>query len=72
MFDAMIWIGTVVTLAGLAGLVWCILRVARAKRAGLQDEDLRAVMQSTMPLNTGALFLSVIGLMLVVIGIMLG
>ncbi|AVO36287.1 hypothetical protein [Pukyongiella litopenaei] len=72
MFDAMIWIGTVVTLAGLAGLVWCILRVARAKRAGLREEDLRAVMQSTMPLNTGALFLSVMGLMLVVIGIMLG
>ena len=72
MFDAMIWIGTALSLAGLAGLVWCILRVARARRAGLSDEELRAAVARVLPLNMGALFLSVIGLMLVVVGVMLG
>lgn len=65
-------IGAAVTLLGLAGLIWCILRVARARKAGLGDEALRGVMQKTIALNLGALFLSVIGLMMVVVGLLLG
>ncbi len=65
-------IGATVTLLGLAGLIWCILRVARARKAGLEDEALRGVMQKTVALNLGALFLSVIGLMMVVVGLLLG
>ena len=57
---------------GLAGLIWCIIRVSRARKAGLSEEELRAAVQAVLPLNLGALFLSVIGLMLVVIGVMLG
>ena len=71
MFEVMIWAGAALSMVGLAGLVWCILRVARARRAGLKDDALRAVLQSVIPMNMGALFLSVIGLMLVVIGIIL-
>ncbi|MGK7652554.1 MULTISPECIES: hypothetical protein [unclassified Roseovarius] len=69
--EILIWLGAAVTLAGLALLVWCILRVIRARRAGLSDDDLRATLQRILPVNTGALFLSVIGLMLVVLGIVL-
>lgn len=69
--EKLIWLGAAVTLAGLALLVWCILRVIRARRAGLSDDDLRATLQKILPVNTGALFLSVIGLMLVVLGIVL-
>lgn len=69
--EALIALGAVVTLVGLAGLIWCILRVTKAKRAGLEDEALRAVMQKTVALNLGALFLSVIGLMMVVVGLLL-
>ncbi len=65
-------IGAAVTLLGLSGLIWCILRVARARKAGLEDEALRGVMQKTVALNLGALFLSVIGLMMVVVGLLLG
>lgn len=65
----MIWIGAVVTLAGLLGLVWCIVDVARARRAGLTDDALKARLQKAVTLNLGALFLSVIGLMIVVLGI---
>ncbi|MBY5988176.1 hypothetical protein FIU89_07310 [Roseovarius sp. THAF27] len=70
--EILIWLGAAVTLAGLALLVWCILRVVRARRAGLSDEELRAALQRILPVNTGALFLSVIGLMLVILGITLG
>lgn len=70
--DWLIWTGAAVSLAGLAGLVWCILKVWRARGAGLSDEDLRAEVQKIVPLNMGALFLSVIGLMMVILGIFLG
>ena len=70
--QAMIWIGAAVTLAGLGGLLWCILSVIRARRAGLGDDALRARLQRIVVWNLGALFLSVIGLMLVVVGIVFG
>jgi hypothetical protein len=70
--DMVIWGGAAISVLGLLGLVWCILRVMRAKRASLSDEEMRAVLQRTLPLNLGALFLSVIGLMLVIVGIFLG
>ncbi|SIS69820.1 hypothetical protein SAMN05421759_102450 [Roseivivax lentus] len=69
--ETLIWIGAAVSLAGLAGLVLCILRVSRARRKSLPDAELRAELQKVVPLNLGALFLSVIGLMMVVIGIFL-
>lgn len=70
--DILIWTGTAVSLLGLVGLMICIVRVAKARRAGLSEEALRAVVQSVVPLNLGALFLSVAGLMMVVIGVFLG
>ena len=68
----LIWLGALVSLIGLAGLVWCIIKVWSARKAGLDDDSLRAEIRKVVPLNTGALFLSVIGLMLVVVGILLG
>ena len=70
--DALIWGGAAVSFIGLAGLVVCIVKVARARQKSLPDEELRAELQKVVPLNMGALFLSVIGLMMVVIGILLG
>ncbi|MCX8227832.1 MAG: hypothetical protein OTI35_17310 [Sulfitobacter sp.] len=72
LFDILIWVGALISLVGFFGLVWCIVTVMRAKRANLSEDDMRAVLQKALPLNLGALFLSVIGLMMVVIGIMLG
>jgi hypothetical protein len=68
----MIWSGAALSLAGLGTLIWCIVKVWRARNAGLSDDALRAAVQRIVPLNTGALFLSVIGLMMVVVGILLG
>ena len=65
-------IGALVTLAGLAGLVACILRVRGARRAGLPDDELRRRMQSVIALNLGSLLLSALGLAMVVVGLLLG
>jgi len=70
--ETLIWLGAGVSLVGLAGLVWSIVRVWKARKAGLSDAELREAVQRVVPLNTGALFLSVIGLMMVVIGVTLG
>lgn len=70
--DMLIWLGAGVTLVGLALLIWCILRVLAARRSGLSDEALRERLQKVIPVNTGALFLSIFGLMLVVLGIAMG
>lgn len=70
--EMLVWIGAAISIAGLGGLVYCILRVLKAKRAGLNDEELRAAVARVVPLNLGALFLSVIGLMIVIVGIFLG
>ena len=70
--DMLILAGTVVSVVGLVGLVWCILKVGKAKKASQTDEELRAAIQKVVPLNLGALFLSVIGLMMVIVGIFLG
>jgi hypothetical protein len=72
MFEVMIWAGAAISVIGMAGIIWCIVRVARARRAKLGDEDMRAVVQSVLPVNMAALFLSVIGLMLVAVGVILG
>lgn len=69
--ENLIWIGALVTLLGLAGLIWCILKVQRARRQGLDDAALKAELQKVVALNLGALSLSAIGLMLVVVGILL-
>lgn len=72
MFEVMVWAGAALSLVGVGGLVWCILQVAKAKRAGLEDDALRATIQRVLPLNLAALFVSVLGLMLVVVGVLLG
>ena len=70
--DGLIWSGAAVSCLGLVGLVLSIIRVNRARKAGLDDEGLRAAVQKVLPLNLGSLFLSVVGLMMVIVGIFLG
>ena len=67
--DFLIWIGAAVTLAGVGILMWCVARVSRARGEGLPDEELKARLQGIVAWNLGALFLSAIGLMLVIVGI---
>ncbi|MBY0351107.1 hypothetical protein [Tabrizicola sp.] len=70
--QGLIWAGAALTLAGLAGLIYCILRAARAKRAGLDDAAMRAELQRVVTINLAAVGASALGLAAVVAGILLG
>lgn len=68
----LIWIGALVSLVGVGGLVWCILAALRARRSGVEDAEMKAKLQKVVLVNMVALVISAIGLMLVILGIMLG
>lgn len=70
--QTLIWIGAAVSLAGVAGLIWCIVLALRARRAGLPDAEMRAALQRVVVINMAALAVSAIGLMMVVVGVILG
>ena len=69
--DILIWIGAALTVLGFLGVVWSIVLVLRARRAGLDDDAMRQRLQTALPVNVGALLLSMLGLMLVVVGVLL-
>jgi len=47
--------GAIITLLGLAGLLWCISKVNRARKSGASNDELNDVMQSIVPVNLAAL-----------------
>ena len=69
--DMLVWAGAVVSLAGVAGLVWCIVFVVRLRKAGLDEATLRTRMHKAVLVNFAALAVSTLGLMMVVAGIFL-
>jgi hypothetical protein len=69
--EALIWIGAAVSLLGIAGLIWCIVLALRARNSGLAQEEISKSLQKVVVYNMGALGISAIGLMLVVLGIFL-
>jgi len=62
-------IGTLITLVGIFILFCCVYKVAKVRNSKLSDVELKAALQSVVPTNLLALFLSAIGLMTVIIGI---
>lgn len=70
-FEAMIWAGAAITLAGVVALGFIVVHVTRTRRSGLDEAAMRQQLQRAVAWNMGALFLSVIGLMLVIMGIAL-
>ena len=70
--DLLVWIGAAISALGLDGIIYSIFAVAKARNAGLADDELRARISRILPINLGSLFLSVIGLMMVVVGVFLG
>jgi hypothetical protein len=67
----LIWAGAVLTLLGVAGLVYCVLQAMRAKRDGLTGAAMQSRLQRVVVWNMGALAVSGLGLMLVVAGVVL-
>ena len=70
--DLLVPAGVVLTVLGLAALIWCITKVWRARRSGLDDEAMRGVLRKVVPVNSVAVFVSAIGLAMVTVGALLG
>jgi len=69
--ELLIYAGAGVAFLGLVGLGWCIWLALQAKRSGVSDAELKTQLQRVVALNMGALGLSALGLMMVVIGVLL-
>jgi hypothetical protein len=69
MGDWLIWSGVAVTLVGVAGLVASGVYALRLRRSDLDEAALREKLRRGVLLNMAALFCSVLGLMLVILGI---
>ncbi|WP_128253950.1 hypothetical protein [Falsirhodobacter deserti] len=64
-------LGAVLCLGGIGGLGWCIMQALRARREGLEGEVLQARFRKLTLVNTAALGVSALGLMMVVAGVIL-
>ena len=69
--QVIIWVGALISLCGVAGLIYCVVRALRARRSGLPDDAMRAELQRIVVINIAALAISAMGLMLVVLGVIL-
>lgn len=69
--EILVYIGTAFAILGLLGIGWSVIKVTRLRRAGLDDDTLKARLHKVLPLNLGALMLSLLGLVLVVVGVLL-
>ncbi|MCU4653895.1 hypothetical protein N8I71_13705 [Roseibacterium sp. SDUM158016] len=65
----LVWTGTGLAVTGLLLLAYCIVAAISAKRANMPDAELRARLARIVSINMGALLLSVLGLMSVVVGV---
>ena len=69
--NAFLWIGVPLTLAGLAGVLWCIRKAAWLRRAELTDAEATAELRRLVPANVAAVGLAFIGLAVLVVGLIL-
>jgi hypothetical protein len=67
----LIWGGALLSVLGLIGLLFSMYKVAKAKKNNTSDQELRNSIKAAMPLNLASLFVSVLGLMSVIIGVLM-
>ena len=67
----LIWGGALLSVFGLIGLLVSMYKVAKAKKNNTSDQELRGSIKAAMPLNLASLFVSVLGLMSVIIGVLM-
>lgn len=60
--------GVVITLLGVGGLVWCMVRANKLRAAKLEGEPLATELAKLIPVNIASLFLGVVGLAMVLVG----
>jgi hypothetical protein len=64
-------LGAIVTLAGLAGLGYCIVQGLRIRRADLPPSEIHARLHRLIAINLGSVALAGLGLAILVTGLML-
>jgi len=69
--EILVIIGAIISIVGLIGILICILKASKAKREGGTQEEMQAKLEPLIPLNLGSLFLSIVGLICVVLGVIL-
>lgn len=67
----LVWLGAALTAVGLVIIAYCIAAALRVRRSGLPDDEMRARLPRIVFFNMGALLLSALGLMSVVMGVLL-
>ncbi len=70
--ELLLWIGILLTLAGVGVLGWCILAAWKVRGAGLPKAEVTARLQRVVAINLAALGLSALGLMAVIVALLLG
>lgn len=69
---AFVPIGVLLSLAGLAGILWCIGRAARLRRGDVPDSDVRAELGRLVFVHAASIGAAFLGLGLLVVGLLLG
>ena len=64
-------LGIAICLAGIGGIIHCILRTMRLRNSALPESEMRSQLQRLVPVNYGSVLLSILGLCLIVVGMML-
>lgn len=65
-------VGILMSLAGFAGLVWCIRRAALLRRGEVPDGEVRAEFGRLVLAHTAAIGAAFLGLGLLIVGLLLG
>ena len=68
----LIWPGAFVALCGVIWLIYCIRAAFKARSAELEPAEMEKRLQRLVAMNMGALAISSMGLMMVVVGLLLG
>ncbi len=69
--SAVFYLGVVVTLIGLAGILWFIRRARRLKETELDPDATQAEFRALVVLNMASVGLAFLGLALAVVGLIL-
>ena len=72
MVGLLVPIGVAITLAGIGGLMWCIVSANRVRKADLSDEEAKTRLNRLVAINLASLAIAGLGLMCLVTGLFLG
>ncbi len=68
--DWLVYLGTAVCLAGIGGVVFCLLRALQVQKSSPDDAEIRRRLQLLIPVNYGSVLGAILGLFLVVLGLL--